>query len=669
MIDKMERVCKTCGTATEGSELFCRVCDTYLGWSVNADAPPEPEAPPEPPPDRNRDPSPDDGSGRSGGSTSGQAPPRVAPKPDRVVAPVASVKQAEVTVAPGAPGTFAIDLKNDSTIVESYLIHAAAPPDWLTVTHDEANLLPGVLRAVNVTFSVTPGVLAVAQRLTVPFVVRSGVDASFATQLSIDVVVPRSGPAATLTAQPNLIRLQDATEGSFRLRLDNTAANFPRQYRLTGTDPEGVVRLDFVPPAVDVPAGGGAEATVRFDSPAPAPGKDLSRQLTITATDDDGSVAVPVTIAQTTSPPPESLPVRLRLEPAQVTLVDTTTAQVNVVLDNRGGHETTKFTLSGRDPAGEIGFRFEYTRVAVQAGAQGYVRLSLQTTPAPRGGSDERPFTVVAVADDGREIETSGSLEVSSRPDPITVARLYVQPEHLVTTGRRGTFVVDVDNRQGAEPLNVQLSGADEFGRARITFQPAVLAVPPGQVARSNITVEHPRPEPGTPSTRKVLVRAASQTGAIDGSATFTQQSESYRRLWAVLLVLLGAAVMAVGWVIWARDDTVDGLTGAVRRLIDNAMDPSPPSPDDVLTASAALLLAMVLLSWLLMLLGLTGTGRLVRISAIFAVIWGGLVMLAAPIAEAVDQGVQGAGFSAGAFGLVVLGAAIGFTGGVLLKR
>lgn len=661
-----ERVCKTCGTPADGSAAFCAVCDTYLGWSVNAEAagPRRPGgAPrgrageqPSPPPDRGR---------VAGGQ---QESPLREPGPDRVVAPVASVKQAEVTLAATAPATFEVDVKNDSTIVDSYTIHAADPPAWLTVSHGEANLLPGVLRTVPVTFSITPGVLAVAQRVTVPLFVRSGVDASRATPLSIAVTVPPSGPAVTLVAQPNLIRLEDASEGSFRLRLDNRAANFDRRYVLTGSDPESVVRLDFVPPAVDVPAGGSAEATVRFTAPPPPPGKELSRQLVVTATDRDGQVSTPVTVTQSTSAPPETLPVRVRLEPAQVTLVDTTVAEVNVVLDNRGGHGVVKFNLSGRDPGNQVGFRFEHTRVAVPPASPGYVRLVVETAPVAKGGSDTRPFSVVATADDGREIEATGSLEVTSRPDPIATARLSIQPEHLVTKGRKGTFAVDVDNRQGSEPLQVQLTGADEFGRARLSFRPAVLVVPPGQAARAIAAIEHPRPDGGSSSTRRVQVAATSATGSISGEATFTQQADSYRRLWAVLLVLLGVIVLTPGVVIWARDDPVDGVDSAVDRLIGNAMDQTTPAAVDIVAVTVTVLLVLIVLSAALMLLGLTGAGRLVRAAAVFSVLCGAGVMSAAPIASLAgfDTGVV---LEPAAFALIAAGAAIAFIGGVLLRR
>jgi hypothetical protein len=659
-----ERVCKTCGTPADGSAAFCAVCDTYLGWSVNAEVarPRQPGGTPRerpgeqasPPIDRDRHPDP-------GVQQEEQ-------KPDRVVAPVASVKQAEVTLSAVAPVTFEVDVKNDSTIVDSYTIHAVDAPPWLTVSHGEANLLPGVLRTVPVVLSITPGVLALAQRVTVPLYVRSGVDPTRATPLSIAVTVPRAGPGATLVAQPNLIRLEDASEGSFRLRLDNRGANYDRRYALTGTDPEGVVRLDFVPPTVDVPAGGNAEATVRFAAPLPPPGKELSRQLVLTATDADGQVSAPVTLTQSTSPPPDTVPVRIRLEPAQSTLVDTTAAVVHVVLDNRGGRDTVKFNLSGRDPGKQVGFRFDHTRVAVRPASLGYVRLVVETAPVAKGASDTRPFSVVATADDGREIEATGTLEVSSNPDPIASAQLSIHPEHLVTKGRKGTFAVDVDNRQGSEALHVALTGADEFGRARLSFRPDVLLVPPRQVARAIAVIEHPRPDGGSSSTRRVQVAATSATGRLSGEASFTQKADSYRRLWAVLLVLLGVIVLMPGVVIWARDDTIDGADSAVDRLVGNAMDQTMPTAVDVVAVTVAALLVLIVLSAALMLLGLTGAGRLVRAAAVFALLWGAAVMAAAPSARLVGSDT-GIGFEPAALVLVAVGSAIAFIGGVLLRR
>ena len=92
-------------------------------------------------------------------------------------------------------------------------------------------------------------------------------DPTTAAEVVVAVTVPPSGPPVAIAAKPNLIRLRDATEGSFALHLDNRAANFPQVFRLAGTDPEGVVEFSFSPLLVEVPPGQVVEATVRFAAP------------------------------------------------------------------------------------------------------------------------------------------------------------------------------------------------------------------------------------------------------------------------------------------------------------------------------------------------------------------------------------------------------------------
>ncbi|WP_182380305.1 hypothetical protein [Nocardioides sp. WS12] len=560
-------------------------------------------------------------------------------------------------VSPEAPAIFEVSIKNDSTIVDAYVIHLADPPPWLTLVHSESNLLPATVRTVVVTLAVRPGVTAIAQRVTMPILIRSSTDPTQVTPLEIEVVVPRAGPQALASAHPQVVRLADVAEGTFTVQLDNRAANFDRRYVLSASDPEDVVRVGFIPSTIDLPAGGTAEATVRFSAPAPPPGKDISRQLTITATDPEGAVSVAVTVAQSTAAPPDSLPVRVRLEPAAPALVDTGTTAVNVVLDNRGGRALVKFNLSGRDPGGKVRFQFDHTRVAVQAGTLGYVRVVLETSLPARGATESRAFSVTAVSDDGQEAEATGTLELSSRPDPITSAALHVHPEHLATKGRKGEFTVDVDNRRGAEPLHVRLSGADEYGTARLAFQPDVLLVPPGQAARAGMVIEHARPAGGETASRRVQVRATSATGSIEAEASFTQHAENNRRLWAVVTVLLGVCVILPGIILWAMAPEFDSSTieSAVRQVADEANAGQMPNSDAVMTTAAGALLALLVLSTALMLLGLTGGGRLVRTGAIVAAACGVGVL----VASSVPIGLP----------FVVVGSVVAFAGGVMLRR
>jgi hypothetical protein len=423
---------------------------------------------------------------------------------------------------------------------------------------------------------------------------------------------------------------------------------------MSASDPEGVVVLDFVPSVVDVPAGETADSTVRFAAPEPPPGKDASRQLTVTATDDDGPVAVQVTIVQVTSPEPERHPVRLRLEPSQVSAVDTTAVDLDIVVDNRAGHEDAVVSLRGRDPANAVSFVFDHNGFTVPAGRAVRLGMHLGSAPPPRGQSVTRPFTVVAFAG-GSEAEVSGTLELSSRPAAIATARVRLVPDHLVVSSRRGTFAVELDNRYGAEPLQVVLSGADEFGRAGFRFSPAQVAIPPGQVARTSVVVEHPMPAGGTSASRRIQVTAAAGADAVHGEAVFTQQARSYRRLWAILAVVVGALLAVLGVLLYRGEPELSGVEGAVRSLIDDARSQSTPDADEIRLVVAVGALGLVLLCAVLMLFGLIGTtGRSIRIASIVAAL--------AAVGATMSSGV------AGGIALVLVGAVVAFVGGILVR-
>ncbi len=172
------------------------------------------------------------------------------------------------------------------------------------------------------------------------------------------------------------------------------------------------------------------------------------------------------------------------------------------------------------------------------------------------------------------------------------------------------------------------MSGSDEFGQARITFKPTALAVPPGQVGRAIAVIEASRPEGGTSSSRKVQFAATSAAGVIGGEATFTQQAAaSNRRLWAVLLVLLGGMLIGLGAVLWSNDDDLGGRTriqDAVENVVDGAQHAADGGPDVVFATPVGLIIESLDTSFLL---------------------------------------------DAGVLAIVLPGAVLAFIGGVLLKR
>jgi hypothetical protein len=641
-----ERVCTNCGVPYSDSASFCSSCDTFLGWHDDVDPAPVVAAE-------------ETASGAAGAGADtviDEAAPPPPPRPDPVRPPPAvSTESSEVVVAADAPGTFQMVVRNTSTIVDSYLIEVADPPSWLTLTHTDTNLLPDETRPVQVTLAVRPRELAVAQRIQVTLRVRSTVDTTRSADVPMSVVVPPSGPPAALEARPTLVRLENRAQGAFLLRLDNRAANHPRRYTMAASDPEGVVMLDFVPPAVVVPAGETSDVMVRFAAPEPPPGKELTRQLTVTATDDDGAVAVQVTIAQVTSPELERQPLKLRLEPSEVTTVDATTARLDLVVDNRGGHEDVVVSLRGQDPAKAVSFAFDHNGFPLSAGRAVRLGMGVAAALPPPGQSVTRPFTVVAAAGD-LETDIKGTFELTSRPAAIATAHVRLVPDHLVVSSRRGNFAVEIDNRQGALPLEVGLFGSDEFGTAGFRFSPAQLAVPPGQVGRASMVVEHPKPSGGTSASRRVRVSAKAGAGAVDGEAVFTQKANSYRRWWAILAVLTGVLLVVLGVLRYADDLPTSDVEDAVRALVDDAQSKSTPDDGQVGLVGAVAALGVVLLCAVMMLFGLIGTtGKSIRVASVLAA----LAAVGAMVASPVRTG----------FALILVGAVLAFVGGILLRR
>jgi hypothetical protein len=334
--------------------------------------------------------------------------------------------------------------------------------------------------------------------------------------------------------------------------------------------------------------------------------------------------------------------------------VDATTARLDLVVDNRGGHDDVEVSLQGRDPAKAVSFAFDHDGFPLSAGKA--VRLGMRVAAAlpPPGQSVIRPFTVVAIAG-GTEAEMSGTFELTSRLAAIATAHVRLVPDHLVVSSRHGTFAVELDNSDGAEPLEVALSGSDEFGSAGFRFEPAQVAVPPGQLGRASMIVEHPKPSGGTSASRRVRVTATARAGAVKGEAVFTQRARSYRRLWAILAVLVGVLLVVLGVQRYASDLGLSNVEAAVRSLIDDAQSRSSPAEDQVRLVVAAAALGVVLLCAVIMLFGLIGTtGRSVRIASVLAA----LAAVGATVSSRITGGMV----------VILIGAVLAFVGGILMR-
>ena len=202
---------------------------------------------------------------------------------------------------------------------------------------------------------------------------------------------------------------------------------------------------------------------------------------------------------------------------------------------------------------------------------------SWRPAPVPKGGSDNRPFSVVAVADDGREIEASGSLELSSRPDAIGSAQLYVHPGAPADQGTQG----DLCGRR-RQPTGRRAAAGAAHRRGRVRPGPGHLQAtgaaraPGAGRAGEPPSSRTPRPEGGSSSTRRVQITATSASGTISGEATFTQKAAPAtagcgRCCWCCS----GLLTLAIGAFIWASDDGLSGdaVPDAADRLISAATD------------------------------------------------------------------------------------------------
>ena len=212
---------------------------------------------------------------------------------------------AEVVLDPNEGGTFDIRIHNTSSIVDGYTVEAPNAPPWLTITQPEIRLLTDQEEVTTVTLGIRPEYAVYVQRLHLRVQICSVEDPAKRT----DVELWSGGAEGRWScddhrgAAPSSVSgMQPA--GRFRIRLDNSGSNYPQRYALTGSDPEGVVRFSFRPDIVEVAPMRVQVVDVRFDSPAPEPGQQANRTLTVTAASDEDQVEAIVNVAQETSQAP-----------------------------------------------------------------------------------------------------------------------------------------------------------------------------------------------------------------------------------------------------------------------------------------------------------------------------------------------------------------------------
>ena len=403
----METVCSRCGEQNAPGAQFCWSCNAYLGWQdqPSSTPPPAPGPPAQPGP-----PTPP-------GPPGPPRPPGPGPAPAQQQHPFdAGVDDADLTVSvDGTPATVTVNLANTSTIVDGYVVEALKAPVWLAVDPGRAELLPGARGMVVAQLRIESPTLVPAQQEAVLLRVRNTTGRSAYRDLWVRVTVPVLDAPIEVRAEPRLLRARDLSPAVCTVVVDNSRSNRWAHVQLSAGDAEHVVRTAWKSPELQVPPGGEARTEVRFAAPPPGPGGEVSRTITVTASEGERSAATTLTLVQTASRAAFEL-LALRLDPSVLRLGGRRRGHVTAVVDNRRGAEPVVVSLHGDDPEGSMEFTFTPGTVQVQPGTVASVRVTVTAPRTPPGREVSRPLAIVA--SDGRtDARAEGSViqEASSR--------------------------------------------------------------------------------------------------------------------------------------------------------------------------------------------------------------------------------------------------------------
>jgi hypothetical protein len=294
-------------------------------------------------------------------------------------------------------------------------------------------------------------------------------------------------------------------------------------------------------------------------------------------------------------------------------------------------------------------------------GAENWV--ALRRMPPGDALSDDTPTVPIR----RMRSEATGSLVQAASASPITMARIQLEPEHVVVRNRRrGRFRVTVDNSRGALPLSVWLSGTDPEGAVRFAFTPPRLDVPPGNNGRAALRVWASLPGSGKEVVREINVKADDGVGAVEAEGRFTQSMSEILPLLRRVFTLVGGLLVVLGAL---RPWFLGGPTYDIGRLLElqnlvyfTALGELENIQKlEMITQPAARALMLVFAG--VMMLGiLSASGRFTVVAGFLAA-----MLMVGYVAYGMSE-FHSDGPAYGAL-LVVLGAIIGIVGGFCIKR
>ncbi len=470
-------------------------------------------------------------------------------------------------------------------------------------------------------------------------------------------------PVVGLQLEPAVIRVRDNPVGLARVLLDNRSGREWAHIQLSARDPEQIVSVGFDAPQVHVPPGQTAQTQLRLHAPLPELGTEATRPVTVIATDPKRrTVSAVATFVQATSASPMTT-LGVRVEPEVVRAHDADGATTQVVLDNRKGRFRVRLQLSGADPERAVGFAFGPPIVDLEAGQVRSVELRLAAWRPPPGQELTRQFTISA-SDGQTSVEGSGSLRMSSSRSAMETLTLRLDPSVVrLDRRRRGALSALVDNRNGAQPVRVSLTGDDPENCIRFAFTPAMIDVEPGRIGRVAVSVDAPRIPSGQEVTRAISVLASDGRTDVQAAGSLVQVAAekgpiSKIPIARILFTLFGVALMIFG--VWFALES-GGRTGM--QLSANSIANAfgfrlVLGPFDAVASAGTVIIALAIL----MGLGLFArSGWLTQIAAVVGILFmviliGGLMFFQLTSGPAL-----------GAF-LVAAGCVLGFIGGRLAK-
>ena len=235
---------------------------------------------------------------------------------------------------------------------------------------------------------------------------------------STSVVV--EDPAVELIVAPALVRVRDDAAAQVWLTVDNRAGRHPTAVRLAATDPEGIVQVYWRSAEVRVPAGGTADVELQLAGPIPDAGTEVTRVVTLTASDGRRVARTQVSLVHSASVSPMTT-LAVELDPRVLRLGAGRKGTTSVVVDNRRGVTAARVWLQGDDPENSVSFGFSPTELIVGPGQWLASRVTLSVPRAPAGREISRPMAIMAT--DGQTSVSAEGTVIQAGADRRPVAR------------------------------------------------------------------------------------------------------------------------------------------------------------------------------------------------------------------------------------------------------